>query len=142
MGQVLHGCATTTEAIRRAIQNSQESRVRLKRLFGEGIICLIVREPLEAAGIDPANYSGHSLRLGLATSAACPSSGPQLRQRRRCTHELSIFRHSSHPRALGVTRLIAITWIHPAIIIHPVLPALSANLQDDRTIGNSCAILT
>jgi transposase InsO family protein len=25
MGQVLHGCATTTEAIRRAIQNSQES---------------------------------------------------------------------------------------------------------------------
>ena len=25
MGQVLHGCATTTEAIRRAIQDSQES---------------------------------------------------------------------------------------------------------------------
>lgn len=25
MGQVLHGCATTTEAVRRAIQNSQES---------------------------------------------------------------------------------------------------------------------
>jgi hypothetical protein len=25
MGQVLHGCATTTGAIRRAIQNSQES---------------------------------------------------------------------------------------------------------------------
>jgi transposase-like protein len=25
MGQVLHGCATTTEAIRRAIQHSQES---------------------------------------------------------------------------------------------------------------------
>ena len=25
MGQVLHGCVTTTEAIRRAIQNSQES---------------------------------------------------------------------------------------------------------------------
>ena len=25
MGQILHGCATTTEAVRRAIQNSQES---------------------------------------------------------------------------------------------------------------------
>ena len=25
MGQILHGCAKTTEAVRRAIQNSQES---------------------------------------------------------------------------------------------------------------------
>jgi hypothetical protein len=25
MGQVLHGCATTTETVRRPIQNSQES---------------------------------------------------------------------------------------------------------------------
>lgn len=25
MGQILHGCARTTEAVRRAIQNSQES---------------------------------------------------------------------------------------------------------------------
>ena len=33
MGQVLHGCATTTEAVRRAIQHSQESlRVLAKRL--------------------------------------------------------------------------------------------------------------
>jgi hypothetical protein len=32
MGQVLHGCATTTEAVRRAIQHSQESlRVLAKR---------------------------------------------------------------------------------------------------------------
>lgn len=32
MGQVLHGSATTTEAVRRAIQNSQERlRVRSKR---------------------------------------------------------------------------------------------------------------
>src|SRR5271170_4478768 len=34
MGQVLHGCATTTEAIRRAIQHSQESLRRLSRLYG------------------------------------------------------------------------------------------------------------
>jgi integrase len=30
----------------------------------------VVRERVQAAGIDPGNYSGHSLRAGLATSAA------------------------------------------------------------------------
>ena len=34
MGQVLHGCATTTEAVRRAIQNSQESLRALSRRYG------------------------------------------------------------------------------------------------------------
>jgi len=34
MGQVLHGCATTTEAIRRAIQNSQASLRALSRRYG------------------------------------------------------------------------------------------------------------
>jgi hypothetical protein len=34
MGQVLHGCATTTEAIRRAIQHSQESLRNLSRRYG------------------------------------------------------------------------------------------------------------
>ena len=34
MGQVLHGCATTTEAIRRAIQHSQESLRGLARRYG------------------------------------------------------------------------------------------------------------
>jgi transposase InsO family protein len=34
MGQVLHSCATTTEAIRRAIQNSQESLRALSRRYG------------------------------------------------------------------------------------------------------------
>jgi hypothetical protein len=34
MGQVLHGCATTTEAIRLAIQNSQESLRALAKRYG------------------------------------------------------------------------------------------------------------
>ena len=34
MGQVLHGCATTTEAVRRAIQNSQESLRALSERHG------------------------------------------------------------------------------------------------------------
>ena len=34
MGQLLHGCATTTESVRRAIQNSQESIRSLARQYG------------------------------------------------------------------------------------------------------------
>ena len=34
MGQVLHGCATTTETIRRAIQYSQESLRTLAKRYG------------------------------------------------------------------------------------------------------------
>jgi transposase InsO family protein len=34
MGQVLHGCATTTEAVRRAIQHSQESLRALSNRYG------------------------------------------------------------------------------------------------------------
>ena len=34
MGQVLHGSATTTEAVRRAIQDSQESLRVLTRRYG------------------------------------------------------------------------------------------------------------
>jgi transposase-like protein len=34
MGQVLHGCATTTEAVRRAIQHSQASLRTLAKRYG------------------------------------------------------------------------------------------------------------
>ena len=34
MGQVLHGCATTTEAVRRAIQDCQASLGALARRYG------------------------------------------------------------------------------------------------------------
>lgn len=34
MGQILHGCATTTQAIRRAIQHSQESLRALAKRYG------------------------------------------------------------------------------------------------------------
>jgi integrase len=39
------------------------------RLSGEAV-SLVVRERVAAAGLDPTRYSGHSLRAGLATSAA------------------------------------------------------------------------
>jgi integrase len=44
-------------------------RIGSKRLSAEGV-CLVVRARVEAAGLDSRNYSGHSLRAGLATSAA------------------------------------------------------------------------
>ena len=40
-----------------------------QRLTGEAV-SLIVKERVAAIGLDPAAYSGHSLRAGLATSAA------------------------------------------------------------------------
>ena len=33
-------------------------------------MALVIRERVASAGLDPARYSGHSLRAGLATSAA------------------------------------------------------------------------
>jgi len=47
----------------------RHGRVHNIRLSGEAI-ALVVRERVGAAGLDPAQYSGHSLRAGLATSAA------------------------------------------------------------------------
>lgn len=47
----------------------RHGRIHAARLSGEAI-GLVVRERVAAAGFDPARYSGHSLRAGLATSAA------------------------------------------------------------------------
>ena len=51
----------------RAVNRHQQAGKQ--RLSGEAV-CSIVRERVEAAGLDPRSYSGHSLRAGLATSAA------------------------------------------------------------------------
>jgi integrase len=47
----------------------RHGKVSLKPLSGEAV-CLIVKERVYAVGFDPSVYSGHSLRAGLATSAA------------------------------------------------------------------------
>ncbi|RWG78553.1 site-specific integrase [Mesorhizobium sp.] len=44
-------------------------QIRNQRLSGEAV-ALVLRERLAKTGIDPAGYSGHSLRAGLVTSAA------------------------------------------------------------------------
>lgn len=48
---------------------NRHGHVMSNRLSGEAV-CLVVRERVAAAGFEPAAYSGHSLRAGLATSAA------------------------------------------------------------------------
>ena len=47
----------------------RHGRVHEGRLSGEGVL-LVVKERTAAAGLDPAQYTGHSLRAGLATSAS------------------------------------------------------------------------
>jgi integrase len=47
----------------------RHARLHECRLSGEAI-ALMIRERVAAAGLEPAQYSGHSLRAGLATSAA------------------------------------------------------------------------
>jgi integrase len=47
----------------------RHGRIQPSRLSGEAV-SLVVRERVAAAWFDPAPYSGHSLRSGLATSAA------------------------------------------------------------------------
>ncbi|KUR75755.1 integrase [Novosphingobium sp. FSW06-99] len=46
----------------------RHGRIAPSRLSGEAV-SLVVKERLAAIGIDPAHYSGHSLRAGFATSA-------------------------------------------------------------------------
>lgn len=58
---------TTGGAIFRPMDRHE--RIAPRRLSGEAV-SLVVRERVQAAGIDAKFYSGHSLRAGLATSAA------------------------------------------------------------------------
>lgn len=48
---------------------TRHGRVRPIRLSGEAV-SLVIKECLGAAGINPAQFSGHSLRAGFVTSAA------------------------------------------------------------------------
>ncbi len=47
----------------------RHGKVGAQRLSSEGV-SLVIKERVSAVGLDPDDYSGHSLRAGLATSAA------------------------------------------------------------------------
>ena len=53
---------------------------------------LVVKRAAEAAGLNPSNYAGHSLRAGLATQAYLNGAG-----------ELAIMRQTGH-RSLAMVR--------------------------------------
>ena len=61
-----HAAALTSGALFRGISSHGQL---LGRLSDKGV-ARTVKRAAEAAGLDPARYSGHSLRAGLATSAA------------------------------------------------------------------------
>src|SRR5580704_611870 len=42
---------------------------------------------------------------------------PHVRQMRKCTHGLPVFRHSSQPRALGCTFLMVSRWEHLLVTV-------------------------
>src|SRR5690606_23604265 len=63
---------------------NRHEQVQDKR-FSDRAVALVVKRWAEAAGLDPSRYSGHSLRAGMATSAA--SVG---------TPERDIMRQTSH----------------------------------------------
>jgi transposase InsO family protein len=72
MGQILHGCATTTEAVRRAIQNSQESLKILSQRYGinpKTVAKWKKRETVQDAAMGPKNP--HSTVLTLEEEAVC-----------------------------------------------------------------------
>ena len=56
-----------------------------RKALSAGAVCLIVKERVYAAGIDPSGYSGHSLRAGWATSAA-QAGAPSWKIRQQTGH--------------------------------------------------------
>jgi transposase-like protein len=72
MGQVLHGCARTTEAVRRLIQNSQESLSTLASRYGinaKTVLKWRKRDSVQDAPMGPKDP--HSTTLTLEEEAVC-----------------------------------------------------------------------
>ena len=66
MGQILHGCARTTEAVRRAIQNSQESLMTLAARHGVNLKTVVKwkkRDAVSDSSMGPMQSSSTVLSL-------------------------------------------------------------------------------
>ena len=63
----LDAAAITTGPIFRPV--AKGGRIGARRL-SDRVVALVVKRAAAAAGLDPAPFAGHSLRAGLATSAA------------------------------------------------------------------------
>ena len=67
MGQILHGCATTTEAVRRAIQHSQES-LATAMYSGVGVWQAVADVTQSAVGVVSPITGG---RAGIESGPGC-----------------------------------------------------------------------
>ncbi|MGM4889902.1 site-specific integrase [Tardiphaga sp. 11_C7_N12_6] len=71
----------------------RHNRIGPQRLSGAAV-CSIVRARVQAAGIDPVGYTGHSLRAGFATSAARAGvSSRKIRQQTGHTSDAMLSRY-------------------------------------------------
>ena len=71
----------------------RHGRMQEKPLSAEAV-CLVVKERVRRAGIDPNGYSGHSLRAGLATSASQAGvSARKIRQQTGHTSDAMLARY-------------------------------------------------
>ncbi len=84
-------CITQGSVFRKV---SKSDRVEERRLCDKSV-ALIVKRAAESAGLDPMNYAGHSLRAGLATSAAIAG-----------VSEWSIMQQTGHKSTAMVRRYI------------------------------------
>jgi integrase len=74
----------------------RHSNIGASRLAAEAV-CSVVRERCAAAGYDPETYSGHSLRAGLATSAAIAgASSYKIRQQTGHASDAMLQRYIRH----------------------------------------------
>ncbi len=70
MGQMLHGCATTTEAIHRAIQHSQASLRQLARRYEVNPKTVAKWKKCSAGGLFGSREKSHPITVATAMIAA------------------------------------------------------------------------
>jgi integrase len=88
----LEVAAITTGPLFRSVD--RHDRIRKTRLSGAAVAS-IIKQAVRQAGLDPTNYSGHSLRSGLVTEAAAHG-----------VRERDIMRHTAHRSTRQVRRYI------------------------------------
>lgn len=133
MGQVLHGCATTTEAVRRAIHASQASVRSLARHHG---ICAATVQKWRhrgVAGVPPAGVEAE------AEEACAPPSRRVRTWRRRAGGRRGALRPLDAADDRGGFSLMAL--VTPSLYCQPE-PAEVARVSLDRILANVAPKLT
>ena len=70
---------------------NRHGQIRSRRMTAQ-VVSLVVKKYAEATGLNPTQYAGHSLRAGLATSAAASGTPERVIQRQTGHRSLTILR--------------------------------------------------